>query len=213
MFIDKHNLKGAVPAKEKGRYALNALQLTKHGVLSTDGSRAVLSPYPEVAPADCPKIEGVNVEWTPKKGEELLLHADDAKALLKTIPKKGLPAVCGAQIAPGVAGTTDLQSRAVLRLKTDIGQFPDVWSVLPSREEIAQAPSAQYDLDLLLDTLTALRAASRRDQCFVELRLVDTGDGYRTLLAQTKDGAAALQMGVKPSTYPPNPLCKEGNNE
>src|SRR5690606_12923786 len=79
MFLNTANLKHHVTAANRGRYALNAIALTRRGTLSSDGHCLLFVPYPEVSAKDAPKIDGVNSKAKPPN-LALLDPADAAKA-------------------------------------------------------------------------------------------------------------------------------------
>lgn len=205
MLLDKHSLTTDIADNAtNGRYALESLCLLPNGaVLSTCGKTLLyVPPVPDMDAKDAPKIDGVQASWAPTA--PTLLDADDAKALAKAIPKKApLPIVQTAQVAAGVAGVTNLSAVQNFRLR-DMADRP-----YPDRDSFKQVVEAalpdeptahgQFDLDLLIDVLTALKKATRLHVKHAVLRLHTTAEGHVNLSATTKDGAAVLLMGLDAS--------------
>lgn len=206
MLLDKHSLTTDIADNAtNGRYALESLCLLPNGaVFSTCGKTLLyVPPVPDMDAKDAPKIDGVQADWAPTA--PTLLDADDAKALAKAIPKKapGLPIVRTAQVAAGVAGVVNLPAVQNFRLRDmadcsypDKNSFKQVVEAALANEPTAQG---QFDLDLLIDVLTALKKATRLHEKHVVLRLHTTAEGHVNLSATTKDGAAVLLMGLSAS--------------
>lgn len=208
MFLSSSNLKAHVAASMKGRYALNTIALTQRGTLSSDGHALLLVPYPEIVPADAPMIPGVNPTLPPDK--PVLLDTNDAAKAAAMLGKRKRASnpfcelvqieVRGEEL---VLGATDLAASQTMTVKQAEGEFPDVGRVIP---DYADAKAVTLELDQLLRSLKALRAATKSDT--VTLRMIDD---QQAIGVSCDDGVAMLVMPVgveKPEEHCPDQLAK-----
>lgn len=208
MFLDKHNFASVAPAKSSGhRLNLAQLRLMPWGVLSTSGHAVLVSTYPQMDPADLPRIEGVDPA-APLPPEGLGIASADAAALAKAIPKSKNPAIAGVQVdaARGVAGVTDFGAATTRQLGQEApGTWPSTTEWDKAMQEALagrRVVAAPVDLDNLLEVLTALRKACRKDDPVVTLRLW-RNDNDATLTFAVDDGSAgALLMPLREDVAP-----------
>lgn len=209
MLLNIRNLKHHVAAANSGRYALNAIALTKRGTLSTDGHALLFIPYEQISAKDAPKIEGVNTKSKPPK-LALLDTADAAKAV-GMVASKGRrstqPAfeLIHAEVRDDtiVLGATDGAAAQVMTCKQAEGQYPDVSAVIP---DYTKSSVASFEIDQLIRSLKALKGATREST--VTLRVIDD---QQALGLSCRDGTAMLVMPVqvdKPEDHVPDQLAQ-----
>lgn len=209
MFLSSSQLKHHVAATSRGRYSLNTIALTARGAISTDGHSLLFTPYPEVDPADAPRIDGVDPGAAPPKAEPFLVSPEDAAraAAMLGRPKRFAPPVTQylqAEIRGDTMtlGATDLSNAQTMKLRQVDGVYPDVASVIP---DYAKALAVTLNLDQAIRTLKALRGATSED--VVTLRLIDD---QSAIGLSCNDGTCALCMPVqvdKPEEHVPDQLA------
>ena len=208
MFLNSSNLKAHVAASMKGRYALNTIALSKIGTLSSDGHALLLVPYPEVVPEEAPNIAGVSP--TPPSEKPTLLAIDDALKAAAMLGKRKRGSNPFAELVQVevrgdeiVLGATDLAASQTMTVRQPEGEFPEVGRVIP---DYAGAHAVTLELDQLLRSLKALRAATKSDT--VTLRFIDD---QQAIGVSCTDGVALLVMPVavdSPAEHCPDQLAK-----
>jgi len=207
MFLNISNLKSHVAAELKGRYALNALALGPKGTISTDGRALLFVPYPDVAPADAPRIAGVNPTG-PQEKPVLLDPKDAAKAaaMLGKRKRGSNPFTELVQVEVRgeelVLGATDLAASQTMNCRPIDGEFPNVGSVIP---DYSGAHVVTLEIDLFLRALKALRGASKSST--LTLRQIDD---QQAIGISCDDGVAMLVMPTtveKPEEHCPDKLA------
>jgi len=218
MLLDKQSLTTDIAdSAENGRYTLRRLAVFRNGsVLSTNGTQMLyVPPVPGLEPQDMPKIDGVAATWTPETDGAFGLEPDDAARLRKMLSagrKARNPALSVAQVDGAKAGVLDAGFRpTVLALKGAGGGGDDMHTLPVERmhEAVLDATvnndkepvTVTMSLDLLIESLQALKAASRRNiDPVVTLRFYlddrsPRGDQHN-MTASTEDGVGVLQMGI-----------------
>lgn len=209
MLLQSRNLKHHVAAANRGRYALNAIALTKKGSLSTDGHALLFVPYEAVSAKDAPKIEGINSKAKPPK--LALLDPADAKKAVAMVSGKGrrstLPAfeLIHAEVKDDriLLGATDGNAAQVMTCQQVQGQYPDVGAVIP---DYGKATVASFEIEQLLRSLKALKGST--GETTVTLRIIDDQQGIGL---SCKDGTAMLVMPLqveKPEEHVPDQLAQ-----
>lgn len=209
MFLNTANLKHHVTAANRGRFALNAIALTRRGTLSSDGHCLLFVPYPEVSAKDAPRIDGVNSKAKPPN-LALLDPADAAKAA-SMVSGKGRKStqpvfeLVHAEVKDGriVLGATDGGGAQVMTCQQVEGQYPDVAVVIP---DYAGSHTISVNVEQLLRALKALKGATREE--VVTLRVIDD---QSAIGLSCKDGTAMLVMPVqveKPEDHVPDQLAQ-----
>lgn len=196
MLLSPAVLKHHVAAASRGRYALNSIALRRDGVLSTDGHSLLFVKYPDVDPAEAPKIEGVDPKSPAPAGEPFLLALDDAAkaATLLGKPKRHAPPITqyvqadirGDTIAFGVTDLATTRGMTARRLE---GVFPEVGRVIP---DYSNALAFSVNLDQLVQSVKALRGVTNDD--VVTIRVIDD---QQALGFSCRDGTAMLVMPVQ----------------
>lgn len=227
MLLDKHSLTTDIAdSAENGRYTLRRLAVCRNGsVLSTNGRQMLyVPPVPGLEPQDMPKIDGVTATWTPETDGALGLEPDDAARLRKMLSacRKAAardPALSVAQVDGAKAGVLDAYFRpTVLALKGSSGGGDDLHTLSVERMHEAvldatvnndkEPATVTMSLDLLIESLQALKAASRRHvDPVVTLRFYFDGrNDQHNMTASTEDGVGVLQMGIVETKNAPDAI-------
>lgn len=196
MILHPRNLKCHVAAAQRGRYALNAIALTKKGTLSTDGHLLLFVPLPDLKPEDAPKIEGVNAV-SAALDKPVLVSTEDAHRAAGMVgkAKRGSNAspwqeVVQAEIRGGqvVFGATDLRASQTMTVSSPEGEYPEIAHVLP---DYSKALTVTVDIEQMLKALKVLKAASTNDAVTLRINSDQEAIGY-----SCADGVCLIQMPV-----------------
>lgn len=190
MLLSIANLKHHVAAAERGRWALNAIALTEHGTVSSNGKTLLFIPYPAVNPKDVPVIEGIDAASLPATFP-VLINVEDAVRAASIVPAKHINPVYryiqadfrGGKVV--FAGTDGASVQQVNATPND-GEYPNFVSVLP---DYSRSKPITLDVGYLFKAIKTLKEASGED--IVTLRLLDKDSAVNI---STRDGLAMLVM-------------------
>ena len=176
MIISKAAFTHHVASTDKHRLSLNVLQLSKRGVVSTDGYRLLCIP---AVMNDC------------SEGDEILLPVDAAKAVAKALPSKGVAEVD--LVATRANGHIAVSAGAgtFAPAKGDDGIYPNVDQIVPQGDPTVKV---RFHARYMSELCQAMIAAGDN---FVSLSLY--GDAKGAMKLDGESGAWALLMPTAPS--------------
>lgn len=138
--LDRKSVECVLPAiagKGEGAYSWNSILVTEKETVATDLHMMLVVPLPSVDLDDLPAFMTKDTEGC--NGDDFLLFLDDAKRLLKSIPKNrthpmlGHIAIVVHEEGRAEARMTDLSSFNTVQLLGMEGPFPKYGDVMPNK--------------------------------------------------------------------------------
>jgi len=223
MLLNKHNLNiHKFCAKDMTRYALRALLVTKNETVATDGHRMVRITTPKTNESLFPSVPDFKADDI--EGN-LLLHADTAKELVASIPKKknkDVPVLSTVRIGQENGSlrsvATDLDITHLVQGKKVDGNFPSWRAVIPVKKPTFEIHvSAQYLAELCSFAADVSESGFIRMQFFgadqamrIDAENITDGQGMTAILMPARctskydsckfDGESPKRAAEKPDT-------------
>lgn len=210
ILINKQSLKLAdLALKEESRYTLNALHITQHETVTTDGHVLVRVTHPKGKPQDFPMTAGFDKG---KEFESILLPIASAKEICSAVPKKRtIPMLNNAALsvtqdengAHIQVAVNDLENPKVFAPRPVTGRFPNWKMVMPAT---ASKITIELDATKLLALLKYAAQFTDDNNHRVRLQVWDEKSPVQLDATndETQQGMTAVLMPVRrdDSEYP-----------